>query len=1096
MSSKKRILNCRVRGEKVLQILESKKSTVDVGEFTTTIKFLISVLSEYLDTKGSYRPQCNAESKHLEAIMIEYSEFLEELIQIGRFLRFFTSNRVRKRLDHINTQIYKDATEIYLELQQKAKSAKKGANVKKNKEVSPYTAELEKLSACFRDDEARVFWENNFEQAFMISWDRFIAALKQSIQLDPSSAQHLQYILDNSNTGSISMSRFSDFLNGFGPLKQCVEKVESILNAEWFHGFLSSTETERLLEKQPSGTFLIRFSKSKPGSFAIGYVEGDPGQKTKVTHTLIACAPPSGFKIEEAYNRNARGRLFATLFEVVDFYNYLLKYTFRSDLSRLSWFHGDLTSQEADELLSNAENGSYLVRFSTTPGFLAVSYVREKNVKHALLECLPNGYRYDNKPHVYKTLTEMVNDLSDTLKHPCSNLTYELNPAFQKQVVFNGTDGEAMLAPVAPKNAPGSGIYGSLSELKSHHPPTTPAATFPTGIPNGIPNGASNGNPAVSSYGEVDLASLHLEDPAKLPAQAPKPLPNPQQYQVPVSNYMSIPESNRAGVAVPAPFTAAPGGNYGNIGAANLSQPAISNGGPGGNYGSIGVPQQKTVSDQTSNGNYGNIGAINFSQPPANAPTENYGNFGSLVSPQASANTVPAPLPTGAPGGNYGNIGALNLQLGTPIAAPGGNYGTLPSPGLPNTSPVAPQIPTYGMPSSEKQSPPSSNYGTIPSPLTNSVSSPPAVLPNGLLTNSLAASGNYGSLPSPGLPAMISPGVSNPPPALLPGLPGLPPINPANLSSISLPSGPSNLPPTAASGNYGSIPSTGLPTTSTTSLSYSMANLSALGIPQYVPSSPNPNLPNYPSMNNASPVLASPTAPQPAAQSNYGTIPFSTGLAPAPVHSPYIAGSTLPNNALPTNVAPANGNYGVIPTAGSSAALPTNYPNLPNTSTQPSAASLPSSQYGSIPTSALSSAMSPNRLPSTSLPISPTAQTQSNYGSIPTIVSVGKQPTSPAAQSNYGSIPTGGFGALGGRPTLVSSMGAPSSPIVQKARTATLSSPVSGTDNYGQIPSPSGKKDKKEKKSKDPKISSPPSPANYGSIPTSLMKTPPASKKS
>lgn len=50
--------------------------------------------------------------------------------------------------------------------------------------------------------------------------------------------------------------------------------MQSVLNADWFHGFLSSTEAEKLLEAQPPGTFLIRFSKSKAGSFAIAYVEG------------------------------------------------------------------------------------------------------------------------------------------------------------------------------------------------------------------------------------------------------------------------------------------------------------------------------------------------------------------------------------------------------------------------------------------------------------------------------------------------------------------------------------------------------------------------------------------------------------------------------------------------------------------------------------------------------------------------------------------------------------------------------------------------------------------------------------------------------
>jgi hypothetical protein len=100
----------------------------------------------------------------------------------------------------------------------------------------------------------------------------------------------------------------------------------------WFHGFLSSIEAERFLERQPPGTFLIRFSKSKPGSFAIAYV--DANNRNAVTHTLITCAPPSGFKIEEAYNRSAKGRLFVTLNEIVEFYSYILKIPFRSDLSR------------------------------------------------------------------------------------------------------------------------------------------------------------------------------------------------------------------------------------------------------------------------------------------------------------------------------------------------------------------------------------------------------------------------------------------------------------------------------------------------------------------------------------------------------------------------------------------------------------------------------------------------------------------------------------------------------------------------------------------------------------------------------------------
>ena len=60
--------------------------------------------------------------------------------------------------------------------------------------------------------------------------------------------------------------------------------------------------------------------------------------KIIVTHTLITSSQ-NGFKIDEQYNpNNARGRLFANLNEVVDFYNYILSTPFKSDLSKQKYF--------------------------------------------------------------------------------------------------------------------------------------------------------------------------------------------------------------------------------------------------------------------------------------------------------------------------------------------------------------------------------------------------------------------------------------------------------------------------------------------------------------------------------------------------------------------------------------------------------------------------------------------------------------------------------------------------------------------------------------------------------------------------------------
>jgi hypothetical protein len=79
---------------------------------------------------------------------------------------------------------------------------------------------------------------------------------------------------DYSDTGFVTIHKFADFLNGFGPLKSSpIEQLVNVLSSPWFHGFLSSNEAEKLLEKHLPGTFLIRFSKSKAGSFALAYID-------------------------------------------------------------------------------------------------------------------------------------------------------------------------------------------------------------------------------------------------------------------------------------------------------------------------------------------------------------------------------------------------------------------------------------------------------------------------------------------------------------------------------------------------------------------------------------------------------------------------------------------------------------------------------------------------------------------------------------------------------------------------------------------------------------------------------------------------------
>lgn len=77
---------------------------------------------------------------------------------------------------------------------------------------------------------------------------------------------------DTAHVGVVSPFKFSQFLRGFGPLKVCIERVNKITSERWFYGCLSRREALLLLAGQPVGTFLMRFSKSQPGAFALSFV--------------------------------------------------------------------------------------------------------------------------------------------------------------------------------------------------------------------------------------------------------------------------------------------------------------------------------------------------------------------------------------------------------------------------------------------------------------------------------------------------------------------------------------------------------------------------------------------------------------------------------------------------------------------------------------------------------------------------------------------------------------------------------------------------------------------------------------------------------
>eukprot|EP01118_Nematostelium_gracile_P014373 TRINITY_DN5580_c0_g2_i1.p1 TRINITY_DN5580_c0_g2~~TRINITY_DN5580_c0_g2_i1.p1 ORF type:complete len:186 (-),score=41.88 TRINITY_DN5580_c0_g2_i1:15-542(-) len=170
---KKALAACKARGEKIIGIYNTKTTTADVTEFLQTMKFANSVFEDYINAKSKYRPKISDEGARLEQLVKTYEDLLVHIVSTGRFLRYFTSNRVRKNLDNINSQLFKEVTQISNALKEN-----KIKNSKKSKKKKPESTTSEIHTDCIKDEDARRFWEQHFQQSIMAEWGQFVNSLR------------------------------------------------------------------------------------------------------------------------------------------------------------------------------------------------------------------------------------------------------------------------------------------------------------------------------------------------------------------------------------------------------------------------------------------------------------------------------------------------------------------------------------------------------------------------------------------------------------------------------------------------------------------------------------------------------------------------------------------------------------------------------------------------------------------------------------------------------------------------------------------------------------------------------------------------------
>lgn len=94
----------------------------------------------------------------------------------------------------------------------------------------------------------------------------------------------------------VHLDHFGAVLGWLGPTEpKLLDRFASMIESDWFHGFMSKLEAEDRLRNEKPGTFLVRFSNNSPNNFVISKLSSDKTFK----HMLVRHDPGKGFLFNE-----------------------------------------------------------------------------------------------------------------------------------------------------------------------------------------------------------------------------------------------------------------------------------------------------------------------------------------------------------------------------------------------------------------------------------------------------------------------------------------------------------------------------------------------------------------------------------------------------------------------------------------------------------------------------------------------------------------------------------------------------------------------------------------------------------------------------
>jgi len=151
----------------------------------------------------------------------------------------------------------------------------------------------ERKTELFDDPEARNFWNSTFgEKMMMVPLGTFMHALESKLeeQFEDDDKEILKEFIDFTQDNFVTPFEFNVFLRWFGPMTGCIRRLIKPLKEGLLSGLTPAIEADQLLRGKSPGTYLIRFSKTQVGSYAVTFTDSKGG----VRHVLLFSVQPAG----------------------------------------------------------------------------------------------------------------------------------------------------------------------------------------------------------------------------------------------------------------------------------------------------------------------------------------------------------------------------------------------------------------------------------------------------------------------------------------------------------------------------------------------------------------------------------------------------------------------------------------------------------------------------------------------------------------------------------------------------------------------------------------------------------------------------------